>query len=208
MSNSFITLSGYINMAAGMLLLIYWYAFAIFLPYGALSNSLSLLVNNRNWTWINATGVLGALAGLLGQAGIFLFQEPQNTIFGSIGFFVAVTGTTLLIGTMLWETILWPILVPHDDSLLDFQGVIYTSRTFLPFFIVAGLIYSAGYILVGVGVIRAGVFPYLPGYLLAVGAPSFGLGSLFGKLQVYPRSLGITLMSGSLIWLGIIMVSP
>jgi hypothetical protein len=41
----------------------------------------------------------------------------------------------------------------------------------------------------------------------AIGAPTFGLGSLFGKLQIYPRSLGITLLSGGLIWLGVRMLA-
>ena len=34
-----------------------------------------------------------------------------------------------------------------------------------------------------------------------------GLGTLFGKYQVYPRTLGITLMGISLIWIGIVMLA-
>ena len=74
------------------------------------------------------------------------------------------------------------------------------------FFVIAGLIYSAGYILVGIGIIRVEILPRLIGYLLAIGAPTFGLGSMFGKFQVYPRSLGVTLMSAGLIWIGLIML--
>ena len=108
---------------------------------------------------------------------------------------------------MLWDTILWPILVKHDERLLDFQGPLYTSKTFLPFFIVAGLIYSVGYILVGIGIIKANVFPAVVGYLMAIGAPTFGLGSMFGKYQVYPRTVGVTLISVSLIWIGFVMLA-
>jgi hypothetical protein len=207
MESGFITFSGYINIAAGLALIIYWYAFAIFMPYGQLSTTLGILVKNRNWTWINALGVFGALAGLLGQAGIYVFQGEQATIFSSIGFYIAVTGTTFLIGTMLWETVLWPILVEHDESLLSFQGPIYTSKIFFPFFVVAGLIYGAGYILVGIGIIRADILPPVTGYLIAIGAPTFALGSLFGKFQVYPRSIGVTLMSIGLVIIGLALVS-
>ena len=70
MSNDFVSISGYLNVIAGGALLVYWYAFAIFLPYRELSTTLAILVKNRNWVWINSLGVLGALAGLLGQAGI------------------------------------------------------------------------------------------------------------------------------------------
>jgi hypothetical protein len=202
----FIFISGTLNLAAGLLLVVYWYAFAIFMPYGKLSSTLAILVENRNWVWINSLGVLGALTGLLGQAGVYFLQSGRSSWFSPAGFFIAAAGTTLLIGTMLWETILWPILVKADRKLLDFQGPIYTSRVFLPFFISAGLIYSAGYILVGIGIIQAGILPSLAGYLIAIGAPTFGLGSMIGKFQVYPRSLGVSLMSAGLIWVGLVML--
>lgn len=204
---NFTQISGILNIAGGLLLVIYWYAFAIFMPYGKLSDTLAILVENRNWAWINSLGILGALFGLLGQAGIYFLQIGSNSLVSSTGYFIAVAGTLFLIGTMLWETILWPILIKHDRNLLSFQGPIYTSKVFMPFFVVAGLIYSVGYILVGIGIIKAGILPPLTGYLLAIGAPTFGIGSMFGKFQVYPRSLGVTLMSVGLVWIGIVMLS-
>jgi hypothetical protein len=179
MNIEFIRISGYLNVIAGVALIIYWYAFAIFLPYRKLSTT----------------------------AGIYVIQIPNSTWLSAVGFYIATAGTTLLVGTMLWDTILWPILVKHDESLLNFQGPIYTSKTFFPFFIVAGLIYSLGYILVGIGIIQAQVFPTVMGYLMAIGAPTFGLGSMFGKFQVYPRTIGVTLMSVSLIGLGRMMLA-
>ena len=207
MDTSFVVTSGYLNLIAGILLLIYWYAFALFLPYKELSTTLSVLVSNRNWLWINTLGVLGALAGLLGQAGILVIQAPNTSWYASIGFYIAVAGTTLLVGTMLWETVLWPILYRYDESLFDFQGPIYSSRIFLGFFIVSGLIFGAGYVLVGIGIVQAGVLPRMAGIMLAIGAPTFGLGAMFGKYQVYVRSVGVTLMGAGLIWLGLAMVS-
>jgi len=206
MGNEFVVISAYLNLFAGIALLVYWYAFAIFMPYGELSTTLAILVRNRHWVWINVLGVLGALTGLLGQGGIYVIQMSNANWVGSFGFYIAVTGTTFLIGTMLWETVLWPILVKYEESLLDFQGPIYTSKTFLPFFIFAGLIYSAGYVLVGIGIVQAGILPKIAGILLTVGAPTFGLGSMFGKYQVYPRSVGVTLMSIGLIWIGLGML--
>ena len=207
MGNEFVVISAYLNLFAGIALLVYWYAFALFMPYGELSTTLAILVKNRHWVWINVLGVLGALTGLLGQGGIYVIQMSNANWVGSLGFYVASTGTTLLIGTMLWETVLWPILVKNDETLLDFQGPLYTSKTFLPYFIVAGLIYSLGYILVGIGIVQAGVLSKTAGILLAVGAPTFGLGAMYGKYQVYPRSVGVTLMSIGLIWIGLGMLA-
>ncbi|MFC1997704.1 hypothetical protein ACFLXI_08900 [Chloroflexota bacterium] len=203
MSESFINISGYLNILSGVCLLIYWYAFAILLPYRELSTTLSILVKNPNWIWINALGVFGALAGLLGQAGIYVIQMTHSSWYTTAGFYIATLGTTLLIGTMLWDTILWPILVKHNESLLDFRGPIYSSKIFIPYFVAAGIVYSLGYILVGTGIYQTGVLPAVAGFLIAVGAPAFGLGSLFGKYQVYVRSFGITVMSAGLIWIGI-----
>jgi hypothetical protein len=53
---------------------------------------------------------------------------------------------------------------------------------------------------------QADVLPRTGGLLLAIGAPTFGLGAMFGKVQVYPRSIGVTLLSAGLIWLGIGML--
>ncbi len=205
MNEGFVDASGLINIGAGVLLLIYWYSFALFLPYGKLSSTLAILVENRNWTWINALGALGALLGLLGQAGIVVVQIEVAGWAVVTGFFVASAGTTLLIGTMLWETVLWPILVKRDPNLLSFQGPIYTSKTFLPFFILSGVIYGVGYVLVGAGLMQAGVLPSMAGLLLMIGAPVFGLGAMFGRLQVYIRSLGLTALCAGIIWLGLEM---
>ena len=207
MTDGFVRISAYLNLSAGVALLVYWYAFALFLPYRELSSTLSILVKNKNWLWINSLGVLGALSGLLGQAGIYLIQSANTNWYASTGFYIASTGTTLLIGTMLWETVLWPILVRQDGSLLDFQGPIYLSKTFLPFFIISGVIYSIGYVMVGIGIRQAGVLPQMGGLLLAIGAPTYGLGSMFGKYQVYVRSIGVSLLSIGLIWLGLAMLT-
>ena len=206
MIDEFARIGGFMNLIAGILLLAYWYAFAILLPYRDLSTTLSILVRNRHWRWINALGATGALAGLLGQTGIYIVQIPMANWYTLVGFYVAVTGTAFLLSTMLWDTILWPILDKRDNSLLDFQGVIYSSRTFLGFFILSGLIFATGYILVGIGIVQAGVLPRLAGIMLAIGAPAFGLGSLFGSYQVYPRTVGITLLSAGLIWLALKMI--
>lgn len=206
MADGFITTSAILNLVSGLALLVYWYAYALFLPYGDLSTTLSILVKNRHWQWINALGVLGALAGLLGQAGIYVIQLPNSNWFAGIGYYVATLGTALLVGTMLWDTILWPILVKQDASLLDFQGPIYSSKAFLPFFVASGLIYSAGLVFVGIGIVQLSILPVAAGYLIAVGAPLFGLGAMFGKYQVYVRSIGVTLMVVGLIWLGLAML--
>jgi len=90
---------------------------------------------------------------------------------------------------------------------INFQGPVCLSRTFLTSFVASGLIYSAGLILVGIGIVQANTLPAAAGYLVAVGAPLFGLGAMFGKYQVYPRSAGVTMMGIGLLWIGLAMLS-
>lgn len=203
--NSFIKFSGFLNIAGGFLLLGFWYLYAILLPYNKLSDSLSILVMDKDWGFVNILGVVGSLLGLVGLVGIYMKMIDVSGRLGMVGFVLAMIGLALLLGTLLWDTIIWPILVNHDASLLDFNGPIYTSRTFVPFFVIAGLVYGLGYILFGIAISQSGIFPSLAGLMFAVGAPLFGLGALFGKLQVYPRSFGITLVGVAMIWLGILM---
>lgn len=204
MSN-FLKFSGFVNVTAGTLLIVFWYLYAILLPYTQLSDTLSILVLDKDWGFVNILGVAGSLLGLLGLVGLYLKIIDVSGRLGLAGFVLAFLGTALLLGTLLWDTILWPILANHDASLLDFTGPLYTSKTFVPYFIAAGLVYAAGYLLFGIAIARSGLFPAWGGVLLAVGAPLFGLGAMFGKLQVYPRSVGITAMGIALVWLGYLM---
>ena len=158
-----------------------------------------------NWTFLNILGVSGSIMGLLGLVGIFIKGSEAFGPWGVTGFILAFMGTVLLIGALLWDTVIWPILASYDSSILDFQGPIYSSKTFVPFFVVAGLIYGAGYVIFGIAMAKSGVFPSWASIMLAIGAPLFGLGSMFGKMQVYPRSIGITLFGIGMIWIGMLM---
>lgn len=202
MTTIFVQLSGFINIFSGLLMLAFWYLYAILLPYRQLSNTISILVLDRHWTLVNVLGVSGSILGILGLTGSFFVQLAKFGRLGLIGFLCAFLGATLLFGALLWDTIIWPILAQHDSTLLDFQGPIYSSKTFVPFFVSAGLVYSLGFILFGIATAQAGVLPGWGGIMLAIGAPLFGLGALFGSYQVIPRTIGVTVFSIGLIWIG------
>ena len=203
---AFLNLSGSANMLAGVLLLAYWYLYAILMPYKDLTNTLSILVLDRHWTFVNIFGVAGSLIGLIGIVGLYVKAADVISNLGLIGFVLAFIGTTIFTAFLLWDTVLWPILANYDATLLDFSGPIYTSKTFFPLFIITGLIYGAGYMILGIALARSGIFPYWGSLLITIGAPLFSLGAMFGKLQVYPRTLGITLFSIGMIWLGKSMI--
>lgn len=202
---TYIQWSGYFNIASGVLMLLFWYLYAILLPYGQLSTSLSLLVLNRNWTFVNILGSSGALLGIAGLVGLFISMEGRLTNLASLGFIIALLGSILMFAALMRDTLLWPILADHDPGLLDFSGPIYTSRTFFPFFIFSGILYTIGNIIFGLSLSRTGLYPAWTGHFLAWGALLFIMGAMTGGWQVYIRSIGITAYSISLLWLGYLM---
>lgn len=202
----FLRSTAYFNIASGILMLAFWYLYAILLPYGKLSNTLSILVLDRNWTFVNILGVLGSLLGIVGLIGLFISLDQETTNMAAIGFIIAIIGGTLMFVALVRDTLMWPILVDHDPSLLDFSGPIYTSKTFLPFFIFSGVLYTVGNILFGLALGNSSLYPLWAGHFLAWGTLLFGLGAAFGPLQVYIRSVGLTALSISTIWLGYLML--
>lgn len=203
---TFLKVSGYINIFSGVLMLAFWYLYAILLPYSKLSTTLSLLVLDPDWTLVNVLGSLGSLLGILGLVGLYFSLENEISTIATAGFLIAMAGSILMFIALMRDTIMWPILAKHDPSLLDFTGPIYTSKTFLPFFIFSGLLYAAGYVIFGLALANSSIYPQLAGHLLAWGALLFVIGSMFGSLQVYIRSVGLTALTIGTIWLGIILL--
>ena len=175
------------------------------MPYDELSTTLSIRVLDADWTGVNVVGVFGAASGLLGLPGFYMVQAQRLGFGGLVAFLVTLLGSALLLGPMLWDTVIWLPLARHDPSILDFTGPIYSSAAFVPFFVSAGLLWAAGYASLAWKTSRAAILPRVPCWLVAVGAPLFGLGSLLGTAQAIPRSNGITLFSIGLVWIGFAM---
>ena len=200
-----VTISSYFNIASALMMLAYWYLYAILLPYGQLSTTLAILVENKNWGLVNLFGSIGALLGIVGLVGLFISLGEVESKLISFGFAVALLGSVLMFATLLRDTLLWPILLAYDPDLLSFSGPIYTSRTFMPFFIFSAALYSIGYLILGLGFAGTGIYPAWTGHFFAWGALLFGLGPLFGSWQVIIRSVGITAFCFALLWIGLAM---
>ena len=197
--------SGYFNIASGVLLLAFWYLYAALLPYAQLSTTLSILVKDNNWTFVNILGASGALLGIVGLVGLFISLDGELTGWGTAGFMIALLGSILMFAALLRDTLMWPILVSHDPGLLDFTGPIYASKTFVPFFIFSGVLYALGNTMFGLAIAKSSLYPAWAGYLFLAGAVLFSLGAAAGGLQVSIRTVGVTMFGFSLIWLGWLM---
>jgi hypothetical protein len=107
------------------------------------------------------------------------------------GFFTAFVGTAMM-------------LLEGREHLFspDFgQG---TPRGLLEL-IIASLVFSIGYILLGVAIVRAGVLPRGTGILLAVGGPIIAFSPPIGVLAV--EIVGHALFGLGLLWVGYVLLS-
>ncbi len=138
------------------------------------------------WVPVHLLSFATLIAVLLVLVGVFVWQLPRSGRLGLAGFLAAFVGTSM----MLMEG--REHLFSHDFG----QG----TPVGLWQLITTSLVFSVGYILLGVAIFRAGVLPRGAGVLLAVGGPIVAFSPPIGILAVL--LVGHTLFGAGLAWLG------
>lgn len=191
-----------LHVAAALAMVGFWYAYALVLPFRRLPEGIHHLAVHPGWTPISLMGGGGCTLAVLALAATWRVHADALDGAGEVGILLAITGLVMLAGNLFWEAILWPVLSRETPEVLRFDGPVYGSRSLLGFFGTAGLIFSAGYVTLAWALPPA--FPVGAAWCLGAGAPLFALGPLFGGLQVWVRSVGITALSVGHLWLGLV----
>jgi hypothetical protein len=145
------------------------------------------------WVPVHLLYFVTLIAVLLVLVGVFVRQLSRSRRLGLAGFIVAFVGTSM----MLMEG--REHLFSHDFG----QG----TPVGLWQLITTSLVFSVGYILLGVAIFRAGVLPRGAGVLLAVGGPIVAFSPPIGIPAVL--LVGHTLFGAGLAWLGYALsISP
>lgn len=145
------------------------------------------------WVPVHLLSFATFIVVLLVLVGVFVRQLPRTGRLGLAGFLTAFVGTAM----MLMEG--REHLFSHDFG----QG----TPVGLWQLIATSLVFSVGYILLGVAIFRAGVLPRGAGVLLAVGGPIVAFSPPIGIITVLV--VGHTLFGAGLAWLGYaLFVSP
>jgi hypothetical protein len=187
------TASIIVNVAAGVCLLVFWFGYALALPFERLSDGVWHLAIHRWWVPINLLGVMGTVLASAGLVLISWTQDLPSLAMTSV--LLAVAGLGLLGGNLAWESVVWPVLAKENPDVLAFDGPLYRSRVLLGYFIVAGVLFALGYSMLGFA-----IGPDYPGFVrvgLGAGALLFAAGSLAGRYQVVVRSIGICILTAS-----------
>ncbi len=140
--------------------------------------------------------VLFLLAGVLllgGLLGLYAGHSEDLGILGVAGFLVAFVGTTLAVGSLWKEAFLTPTIAKEAPALVN-AGL--PALTLFGEIVSWGLL-SIGWLLLGVAILRARVYPRAAAVLLIVGA----------VIAFFPLTFSIIPLGAAVIWIGMLSLS-
>lgn len=139
---------------------------------------------------------LGALIGLFGITGLYLWQRAESGTFGLVGYAAMFIGLALIACIDFAGALITPSISEDEQTRL---GTSAAMRNIM----IASLIFLLGELFFGVSLLSAGVFPQIPTVMFMI-----GFLATFVR-PVYPiiTFIGLAISSSGLIWLGVCMIS-
>lgn len=136
------------------------------------------------WVAVHTLGYFGLVFGLLGLVGAHSFQQDRMTRAGTIGFILAFIGNGLTAGAAFLNTFIVPVLTVEAPDLLGAgpsdPGPLFGGPMGLVL-LLAGLLVTAGFILFGIAIARAGVLPKWAAWVVVL-TSWFGLTASFSPV--------------------------
>jgi hypothetical protein len=141
--------------------------------------------------------------GVIGLVGLHWRQIEQSGKLGLWAFVIALLGATLASGAAIMEVAVLPAVATAaggDQSLLLFLSNNSPLPGILPVFLATILLFEIGYILTGLAIIRAGVFPKVAGILLIAGV-------VLDLVPLLPVKMGAGVCFGvATVWIGALLI--
>lgn len=164
------------------------------------------IARTYRWQIAHTLHFVGALFALLGLLGIFVRQREQLGSFGLVGFVLSFIGNAMFLGTGMITAFIWPMLAVHAPATVEPGGAIFGWPHSAVAFALTAVTLSIGYVLFGIAMIQAGVFPRVSILMLVTGA-------ILGMLPPHPMGalpwgglvLGGVIYGAALVWLGSIL---
>jgi hypothetical protein len=165
-------------------------------------------IKSRLWGPLQIWFAISFLLMGVGILGVHLRQAEQAGWLGLIGVLLASFGALLTVTTSFMWGLVAPYLARHETTprapsdLLGPQGAIPGIFKLLLTYI---FILLPGFILTGIAIIRAGVFPPLAGWLVLIGIAVSQPGNMVSRLAIL-RNIGGALLGVGLAWLGLALI--
>ena len=197
MTKKLIQLCGLINIIAAILLFGSWCSIGLFMWKEISNQDFVGMVLNPNWIPVNIVYLVANVLLLPSLIGLYLKQVENAGRWGLIGFLLSVIGVTWYACITYYEAFFWPVIAAHAPNVFKMVGFSPTNKLILGAFLLSGIFWSLGYIIIGITTIRSGHFAKWAGVLFTVGAVLFGFG------MVIPiRTIGVLLFSIGMIRIG------
>ncbi|MCG3252892.1 MAG: hypothetical protein KAX09_03520 [Candidatus Heimdallarchaeota archaeon] len=104
MNKNFLRITGVANIVSAVLLLLFWFLYAILLPLNEVPTNYHLLILDTNWLLVNILGVFGFVLALVGILGLFFKQYNELTWYGVVGFLITFVGQVFYNAGIYYET--------------------------------------------------------------------------------------------------------
>jgi hypothetical protein len=183
-SSNLIRWSGLAAMLAGVLLLV---AALLDLVVIGPGEPVSLRVTTGVYTFQSAVNLLAVVLLLIGLVGLYARQSEAAGLLGLVGFLVAFLGTALATG-FRWATLfIAPSLAVVAPGFLN-EGP-------PPGFFLMLITFAVGWLLFGVGTLRARVYPRAPAITLIAGA----------VLSLFPLPSVDIVLAAAVAWMGYVL---
>ena len=201
LANRLIRWSGLVVILVGVLLLLLGILPSLLLPT---DKPMLHWVLDNEWPLLSVLAFVLSVLTPLALLGLYARQVNEAGLFGLFGFVLVFIDSFFYAGIQFDMAFVWPILAIHAPALIDFSGPMFTH----PLFSIAHdlMIYlnPLGFIMFGIAMIRAGVFPKWSAILFTIGM-LLASGILFPPIIL--RTIGGVLASVSLVWMGYMLFS-
>jgi hypothetical protein len=197
-------LSGLFNILGALLFLLWWVILGVMVAASGNFNLTTLeLVRLNGYQIVSMAGLLACVVGAIGILGLYLARAEKMGNLGLIGGLLSCAGVILYGGMQYDETFTWPILASKAPALLGASGGLMADRAYFGSFLFMGVIFAAGFIVLGIAFWRSRVFPGWAILLFTLGAVLFGIGMsmIFRTVGLIAWVIGWGWM-GFLLWKG------
>ena len=156
-----------------------------------------------SWVWVPVHMMpnIGAILVLFGLVGLLARQLERAGLFGVIAFVVAFVGTASFVMGAMIEAFIIPFMGLQTPEIVDGSPPPGVGEAFL----IIGILFALGHVLLGIATYRAGVVPRSVGTLMVVGGLSLLILERIGGIMLeldFLWVVGPVLLGAGLAWLG------
>jgi hypothetical protein len=155
-------------MVGGVLLA----AFIILHPYNMLAGAHGALMGS--WIPAHTLHFFGALFTLFGLVQLRERWSASLDRLGRAGLLVAFVGTAMFVGTGMITAFVWPVIAHHDPGFVAAKGPMFTDALTARSIEATYACLIVGFVLLAIGLGRAGLVSGLDAAALGVGVVMFG----------------------------------